>query len=86
MSALELSSHAREALLLAAILSVPIAAIAFVAGLAVSVVQSATQAHDPAVAHLPKLVAVGAGLLVLAPWMAGALIDFTRRVLEAAAR
>lgn len=86
MSAFELADRAREALLLAALLSAPFVAVAFVVGLVVSMAQGATQAHDPAVAHLPRWVAVSASLVALGPWVAGALVEWTRHVLEAAAR
>ncbi len=50
----------REALVIAALLSLPVLCVAALAGTAVAVVQAATQVQEQTLTMLPKVVAVGA--------------------------
>jgi flagellar biosynthetic protein FliQ len=87
MPASTLLEHAREALLLAVALSLPVVGVAALIGLVVAAFQAASQIQDPTLAHLPRLVAVVAALVVLAPWMGHELGLFAERMfLLAAAR
>jgi flagellar biosynthesis protein FliQ len=81
----ELLEAARDALLLALSLSLPIVAAAAVVGLVVAAFQAATQIQDPTVAHLPRLLAVVAALVILAPWMGREVGVFAERMFSAAA-
>jgi flagellar biosynthetic protein FliQ len=81
----ELLDAARDALLLALSLSLPIVAAAAVVGFIVAAFQAATQIQDPTVAHLPRLLAVVAALVVLAPWMGREVGAFAERMFSAAA-
>ena len=70
---------AREALILATALSLPIVAAAALVGVLVGAFQSATSLQDAALAHLPKLVVVVLAIALTAPWMAHAIVAFTQR-------
>jgi len=70
---------AREALILATALSLPIVAAAALVGLIVSAVQSATSLQDAAIAHLPKLVTVVVAVALAAPWIGRAVVAFATR-------
>lgn len=72
--------HAKEALYLAAAVSLPVIAIAALVGLVVASLQAATQVQDVTLAHLPRLLAVAFGLVVLGPWMAREIAGFAERV------
>ena len=63
----------------------PIVLACLVAGLVVSILQAATQVNDPVLSFVPKLVAAAAVALLLGPWMATALLDFTVRIFRYAA-
>jgi type III secretion HrpO family protein len=76
---------ARDALLLALLLSLPIVAIAATVGLVVAAFQAATQIQDPTVAHLPRLLAVVGALVLLAPWMGREIGAFAERIFVMAA-
>jgi len=76
---------ARDALLLALSLSLPVVAVAALVGLVVAAFQAATQIQDPTVAHLPRLLAVVAALVALAPWMGREVGAFAERVFVMAA-
>ena len=73
--------HARQALVLSALVSLPVIAVAAIVGLLVAALQAATQIQDPTIAHLPRVVAVTATLALLGPWMGVQIAAFAERVL-----
>ena len=78
---------AREALVLGIAVSLPVVAVAAVVGLVVAAFQAASQIQDPTIAHLPRLLAVVAALVVLGPWIGHQVGVFAERLfLLAAAR
>lgn len=58
-------------------LSLPLLAIGFVVGIAVSLLQVLTSIQDTAFGAAPRLTAFLVGLLVLLPWMISRLISYT---------
>jgi flagellar biosynthesis protein FliQ len=58
-------------------LSLPILAIGFVVGIAVSLVQVLTSIQDTSFASVPRLAAFLFGFLLLLPWMTSRLVSFT---------
>jgi len=71
----------RDALLVAAKVALPLLAVALLTGLLVSMLQSATQVHEPVLTLVPKLAAVGAAALLLLPWIASVVADFAARAM-----
>lgn len=67
----------RDALMTAFWVSLPLLAIGFVAGIAISLLQIVTSVQDPAFGGVPRLVAFLAGLLLLLPWMLARLCGYT---------
>lgn len=82
----ELVRHAQEALLLMAAVSLPVLAVAAIVGMIVAAFQAASQIQDPTLAHLPRLLAVIAGLVVMGPWMAHQIGSFAERIFALAAK
>ena len=80
MSPEALLDAARDALVLALTLCLPVVAVAAMVGMVVAALQAASQIQDGAVSHLPRLVAVVAVLLVLGPWMGHAVGAFAERM------
>jgi type III secretion HrpO family protein len=76
-----LVEHARQALVLSALVSLPVIGVAAVVGLLVAAIQAATQIQDPTIAHLPRVLAVSATLAVLGPWIGVQIATFAERVL-----
>jgi type III secretion HrpO family protein len=76
-----LVEHARQALILAALVSLPVIGVAAIVGLLVAALQAATQIQDPTIAHLPRVVAVTATIAVLGSWMGTQIATFAERVL-----
>lgn len=70
--------HAIETTLL---LSTPLLLTALVVGLVVGVFQAATQVNEMTLSFIPKLLAVGAALLVAGPWMLKVLVNYTRELI-----
>ena len=67
----------RAAMMLTVKLGGPLLVAALVIGVIMSLVQAVTQINEPALAFLPKLLAIGATLLLGGGFMFGALHDFT---------
>jgi len=63
----------------------PVLAVAAIVGLIVAAFQAASQIQDPTIAHLPRLLAVIAALVVLGPWMGSQIGTFAERMLTMAA-
>jgi flagellar biosynthetic protein FliQ len=80
-----LVEHAQDALMLSLAIVLPVLLVAAVVGLIVAAFQAASQIQDPTIAHLPRLLAVVAALVVLGPWMGSQIGAFAERMLLLAA-
>jgi flagellar biosynthetic protein FliQ len=76
----------REALMTAFWLSAPLMAIAFVAGIAISLVQIATSMQDSAFSTIPRLAVFLLATLLLMPWMLSKSMTYAAAVLGNLAR
>ncbi len=63
----------------------PIVLVSLGVGLAISIVQAATQINEATLTFVPKLIVVALVLVLLGPAMIGQLTEFTRFVFEVAA-
>lgn len=81
MNAALLLEQAQGALLLSVAVALPVLAVAAIVGLIVAAFQAASQIQDPTIAHLPRLLAVVATLVVLGPWMGSQIGAFAERML-----
>ncbi len=77
---------AREALLLALLVSSPPLAAALLVGLLSGTFQAATQIQDHALGAVPRLAAVALALGAGAPWIAARVARFGAACLDAALR
>jgi flagellar biosynthetic protein FliQ len=66
----------RKALLLMLYLSAPMLILALVLGLLISLFQAATHLNEATLTFVPKLVAIGAVLILVLPWMIQLFRDF----------
>ena len=71
----------RHALLETFWLSLPLLAIGFVVGIAVSLIQVLTSIQDTAFGAAPRLTAFLVGALVMLPWMTTRIISYTSALL-----
>jgi flagellar biosynthetic protein FliQ len=68
----------RSLIWLAIELGAPVLSVALVVGVAVSVVQAATQINEMTLTFIPKLVAVGLVLWVMSGWMIDTWLGFVQ--------
>jgi flagellar biosynthetic protein FliQ len=83
MPATTLIHHAQEALLLVVAVSLPVLGAAAVVGFIAAAFQAASQIQDPTLAHLPRVLAVVAALILLGPWMGREVMAFAQQMFVA---
>ena len=67
----------RHTLILALIVSAPMLAIGLVVGIVVSLLQAVTQIQEQTLTFIPKIAAMTVAAIVLMPWIAQRLLDYT---------
>ena len=72
----------RDALLLAAELSLPVLVVGLIVGLAFAVLQALTQVHEQTLSFIPKLFAMGAMIFLFLPWFLSAITDYTEEIFK----
>jgi flagellar biosynthesis protein FliQ len=72
----------RDAVTVVLKLGGPPLAAGLVVGVVISLVQAVTQVHEQTLAFVPKLAAIVFTLVVLGPYMATTLTDFTHLVFD----
>jgi flagellar biosynthetic protein FliQ len=75
----------QRALWTTAMVGGPIVLVSMALGLAISIVQAATQINEATLTFVPKLIIVALVLVFLGPMMAGQLGDFTHYIFQMAA-
>ena len=70
----------RDALMVTLILAAPVLIGSMVVGLIIAVFQAATQVSEQTLTFVPKLLTIGAMLLILGPWMITQLQEFVGRL------
>lgn len=71
----------RGALMTAFWLSLPLLAVGFVAGIALSLVQIVTSLQDPSFSSVPRLAVFLGALILLLPWILERLVSYTAAIL-----
>ncbi|MBX7148468.1 flagellar biosynthesis protein FliQ [bacterium] len=71
----------RETIITCILVAAPILAVGFIVGLAVSFLQAITQIQEMTVAFVPKLLAIGASIILFGSWMLKLLMDYTIKLL-----
>jgi len=59
----------------------PLLLTTLVVGLVISIFQAATQINEMTLSFIPKLLAVGAVLVLLGPWLISTMVDYIRQLL-----
>ncbi|HSM27499.1 MAG TPA: flagellar biosynthesis protein FliQ [Thioalkalivibrio sp.] len=72
----------RQALLVIVLLSAPVLLAALAIGLAIGMVQAATQIQEMTLSFIPKLLGMFAALLLAGHWMLDIVVDYTLRLYE----
>ncbi len=58
----------------------PLLLVTLIVGLVISIFQAATQVNEMTLSFIPKLLAVGAALVLLGPWLIGTMVDYMRQL------
>ncbi len=67
---------ARDAIMMALIISAPVMGIGMLVGLVISLIQSMTQLQEQTLSFVPKIVAMIGLALVLVPWLATLMLEY----------
>ncbi|PLC52231.1 flagellar biosynthetic protein FliQ [Pollutimonas nitritireducens] len=54
----------------------PLLLVTLIVGLVISIFQAATQINEMTLSFIPKLLAVGAALVLLGPWLISTMVDY----------
>jgi flagellar biosynthesis protein FliQ len=75
-------SLATQAMKLALEIGGPIMLVGLVVGLVVSIFQAVTSIQEQSLSFIPKVVALGAILVILGPWMLDQLVTYTQNLYQ----
>ncbi len=73
---------AQHALTVTTMLAAPLLIAALVAGLAVGMIQAATQINEMTLSFIPKLLVLVATLFIAGPWMLKLIVSYTHQLFE----
>jgi flagellar biosynthetic protein FliQ len=71
---------AQEALEVTMWVCAPILLTALVLGLLIGMLQAATQIQEMTLSFIPKMIGMGAALILSGPWMLAMLVEFTEQL------
>ena len=71
-----------QALRVALVMAGPLLLVTLLVGLMISIFQAATQINEMTLSFIPKLLAVGAALVLLGPWLITTMVDYIRTLLD----
>ncbi len=72
----------RQTLILAMVVSAPMLIIGLVVGIAISLFQAVTQIQEQTLTFIPKIVSMIAAAIVLMPWIAHRLLEYTATMFQ----
>ena len=70
----------RQALLTILQIAGPLLLASIVVGLVIAIFQAATQIHEQTLTFAPKLLVIGAILIIGSSWMASVMVDFIKAI------
>ncbi len=82
MTEADAANALRDALWMVVKLGGPLLLASLMIGLLVSLLQAVTQINEPTLAFLPKLLVLGGGAALLAPFMASQLTAYAQTVMD----
>jgi len=72
----------QRALEITMLLAAPLLLAALAIGLLVGVFQAATQINEMTLSFIPKVMGMGATMVIAGPWMLKTIISYTRELIE----
>jgi len=86
MDVAEVSHLLQETIRVSLLLAAPVLATALFSGLAISILQAATQVNEQTLSFVPKIVLTLAVFAAIFPWLMTTLVDFGQRLMLQAAQ
>lgn len=71
-----------QALKIALSMAGPLLLVALAVGLFISIFQAATQINEMTLSFIPKILGVGAALVLLGPWLITTMVDYMQSLLR----
>lgn len=71
-----------QAMKIALFMAGPLLLVALAVGLFISIFQAATQINEMTLSFIPKLLGVGAALVLLGPWLITIMVDYMQNLLS----
>lgn len=68
----------RQAMMVLAVVSLPVLVVVLVVSITGSLLQAMTQITDPTITFVPKILAVFIAVLLMGPWMLEMMVDFAK--------
>jgi flagellar biosynthetic protein FliQ len=68
------------AMKVALLMAGPLLLVTLAVGLFISIFQAATQINEMTLAFIPKLLAVGATLVLMGPWLISTMVDYIQQL------
>ncbi|MCR9119554.1 MAG: flagellar biosynthetic protein FliQ [bacterium] len=81
METADIIAIGQELILTAILLSMPTVVTSLTVGLIFAILQTVTSVQEQTLSFAPRIVAVGAVLLIALPWTLNILVNFTHRML-----
>jgi len=76
MNSMTVMTLTYQAMLVALKMAAPLLLTVLIVGLVISIFQAATQVNEMTLAFVPKLLAAGAALVLLGPWLITTMVDY----------
>ncbi len=81
MNSMTVMSLTYQAMLVALKMAAPLLLTVLIVGLVISIFQAATQVNEMTLAFVPKLLAAGAALVLLGPWLITTMVDYIQSLI-----
>lgn len=81
MNSMTVMSLTYQAMLVALKMAAPLLLVVLIVGLVISIFQAATQINEMTLAFVPKLLAAGAALVLLGPWLITTMVDYIQTLI-----
>ena len=81
MNSMTVMSLTYQAMLVALKMAAPLLMTVLIVGLVISIFQAATQVNEMTLAFVPKLLAAGAALVLLGPWLISTMVDYIQSLI-----
>lgn len=82
MGVIDMAALMRDCMLVVMKMTAPVLGASLVVGLLISFLQAITQINEATLSFVPKIAAIGLTLLLLGPFMAATLMDFSRHLFD----